>query len=43
MMISKKLRVTTKIGNTFFLLSAYMKYIRERIGFTPKILKFFFA
>jgi hypothetical protein len=25
-----------------FLLSAYMKYIRESIGFTPKILKNFF-
>jgi hypothetical protein len=26
-----------------FLLSAYMKYIRESIGFIPQILKFFFA
>jgi hypothetical protein len=26
-----------------FLLSAYMKYIRDGIGFTPKILKKFFA
>jgi hypothetical protein len=26
-----------------FLLSAYMKYIRERNGFIPKILNFFFA
>jgi hypothetical protein len=27
----------------WFLLSAYMKYIRESIGFIPKILNFFFA
>jgi hypothetical protein len=28
---------------SLFLLSAYMQYIRESIGFTPKILKIFFC
>jgi hypothetical protein len=34
---------TRPAGASDFLLSAYMKYIRESIGFTSKILKKIFA
>jgi hypothetical protein len=40
-----KSKISKDIGydDTLYLLSAYMKYIRESIGFIPKKLKFFFC
>jgi hypothetical protein len=35
--------VLVPLAKKLFLRSAYMKYIRESIGFTPKILKIFFC
>jgi hypothetical protein len=42
-LLGSKWRLKFKILYILFLLSAYMKYIRESIGFTPKVLNFFFC